>query len=90
MKIKYVVQCKDQVSGKIGDFTFDPQQADRDRKFVATSPIFTNLMDLFAWAHLNKIKLDHGNPYNFPVVGQRKGNKEQYSYPAIQIRKKGN
>ena len=61
----YTVQCKDSISGDIGCFLFDGDDADTNRFFTATSPVFQCLIELFDYARDNKIDLDH-RPYNFP------------------------
>jgi hypothetical protein len=62
----YAIQCQDHDSGTVGSFTFDEKQADHDRYFVATSPVFPHLQALFDWAKTANIHLQC-RFYNFPT-----------------------
>lgn len=56
---RYCVQCKDS-NGVLGDFVFE----EIDGKWVAISPIFQSLQDLFIW-----MKLNHWETYNYDEDG---------------------
>lgn len=52
------VQCKDKITGKIGDFLHNGD-------FCAVSPIFDNLIDFFKWTKINCVIVGYvdDNPY---------------------------
>lgn len=41
---RYCIQCKDKVSGKVGDFVYR-----EDEPFEAISPVFKCLADFYPW-----------------------------------------
>lgn len=45
--INYCLQCKD-TQGRLGSFAYSYKT---DEGFVAISPIFSDLLDFYAWAH---------------------------------------
>ncbi len=62
----FAQQCTDGLSGKIGCFTFDKEQANKDGYFKATSPVFADTYEFFRWCEEQGIKLSFYEPYNFP------------------------
>ena len=52
--MNYVIQCRDAVSGKTGDFLVESRESR-----VAKSPIFDSLAEFYVWAKKNNIVLDH-------------------------------
>ena len=44
----YCIQCTDNRSGRVGTFFYE--LSEKGEK-VATSPIFTSLVDFYRWAH---------------------------------------
>ena len=69
-KMAYVVQCRDNASGKVGDFGYDRAKADADKCFIAITPIFDSLADFFLWTKKHNIVPDHST-YNFPSEGPK-------------------
>ena len=58
--MNYTIQCKDTISGKTGCFGFSTKKylsANEKLQFIALTPIFDNLIDLFAYAKTNNIAL---------------------------------
>ena len=58
--MNYTIQCTDIVSGKTGCFGFDTKEylaADKALQFKAKTPVFENLVELFAWAKRNNFEL---------------------------------
>jgi hypothetical protein len=48
----YVIQCRDITSGAIGSFVISPgDEGDGLGGFIAVSPVFLSLLDLFTWAN---------------------------------------
>ncbi len=44
MHLGYCIQCRDRISGKVGDFVYPTS-----KPFEAISPVFDNVADLYAW-----------------------------------------
>jgi hypothetical protein len=60
--MNYCIQCRDTISGKTGCFTYDEFEylsSDKPLQFKALSPVFNNIVLLFAWAKANSIELDY-------------------------------
>lgn len=58
--LNYTIQCTDVLSGNVGCFGFDTEEylsADRPLQFKAKTPVFPNLVSLFAWAKENDVEL---------------------------------
>ncbi len=53
-EFSYCVQCKDLLSGKIGDFVFSD-----DKPFEAISPIYDSLIYLYPWIEKNGFKHEY-------------------------------
>lgn len=60
-KLNYAIQCTDTVSGKKGSFGFNSEEylsADRPLQFIARTPVFPGLVELFAWSKENSVDLE--------------------------------
>ena len=58
--MNYTIQCKDIISGRTGCFGFSTKQylsANEKCCFIALTPVFDNLVELFAHAKANNISL---------------------------------
>lgn len=52
----YTTQCRDETSGKTGCFLFDVEHWQETGKFKAISPVFSGLVEFYAWDHENEKK----------------------------------
>jgi hypothetical protein len=61
-KMFYCIRCKDKTTGKEGSFLHEGD-------FVAVSPIFKDVADLFVWLELNKYeRVSHKSLTSLEVV----------------------
>ena len=57
--MNYCVHCRDLESGLVGYFLYCPEKYAAGLGFHAISPVFSNLIEFFAWAKNNKVTLRH-------------------------------
>lgn len=58
--MNYAIGCTDTVSGKVGCFGFDTDEymsSTGPLQFVARTPVFPGLCELFVWAKQNDVEL---------------------------------
>lgn len=56
----YTIQCQDEESGKTGCFVFNRLHFMETGKFIAQSPVFDSVADLFKWDRMNGTVLCFG------------------------------
>ena len=49
MELRYCIQCRDRVTGQVGDFAYHV-----DKPFEAVSPVFPDLIQFFMWTKQNR------------------------------------
>lgn len=53
----FCVECKDVISGVTGCFIYDPLSYTLHKQFQALSPVFDDIVKLFAWCNQNNKSL---------------------------------
>lgn len=54
--MNYTVQCRDEVSGRVGCFLFDVPRWQKTGLFFAVGPVFPGLAEFYAWDNANGLQ----------------------------------